>query len=135
MKSRDDEVTKRHHGYQRISSVFETAQKPYYYGSKTPHVSAVFTTALFGPAPDRFNRALPPTTGKPQRMSAQWLGCCNSTSRLFVHLLDVEIAQVLRRLVRRGTLARNRAEEAMEDLIVIRVARYALSCSSIGSGS
>ena len=57
------------------------------------------------------------------------------TSRLFAHLLDVEIAQVLRRLVRGGTLARNRAEEAMEDLIVVRVARYALSCSSIGSGS
>jgi len=28
VKSRDDEVTKRHHGYQRISSVFENAQKP-----------------------------------------------------------------------------------------------------------
>ena len=34
-----------------------------------------------------------------------------------VHLLDVEFAQVLRRLVREGTLARKRAEEAMEDLM------------------
>jgi predicted nucleic acid-binding protein len=42
-----------------------------------------------------------------------------------VHLLDVEFAQVLRRLVREGTLARNRAEEAMEDLIAVRVTRYA----------
>ncbi len=38
--------------------------RPYYYGSKNPHVSAVFTTALFGFAPERFTRALPPTTGK-----------------------------------------------------------------------
>jgi hypothetical protein len=63
-KSRDDEVTRRHHGYQRIPPVLETAQKPYYYGSKNPHVIAVFTTALFGSAPERFTRALPPTTGK-----------------------------------------------------------------------
>ena len=33
-KSRDHETTKRHHGYQRIPSVFKNAQKPYYYGSK-----------------------------------------------------------------------------------------------------
>ena len=33
--------------------------------------------------------------------------------------------QVLRRLVREGTLARKRAEEAMEDLIAVRVTRYA----------
>lgn len=42
-----------------------------------------------------------------------------------VHLLDVEFAQVLRRLVREGTLARKRAEEAMEDLVAVRVTRYA----------
>ena len=42
-----------------------------------------------------------------------------------VYLLDVEFAQVLRRLVREGTLARKRAEEAIEDLIVVRVTRYA----------
>lgn len=42
-----------------------------------------------------------------------------------VYLLDVEFAQVLRRLVREGTLARQRAEEAIEDLIAVRVAPYA----------
>jgi predicted nucleic acid-binding protein len=42
-----------------------------------------------------------------------------------LYLLDVEFAQVLRRLVREGTLARKRAEEAMEDLIAVRVTRYA----------
>jgi predicted nucleic acid-binding protein len=42
-----------------------------------------------------------------------------------VCLLDVEFAQVLRRLVREGTLARKRAEEAIEDLIAVRVTRYA----------
>jgi predicted nucleic acid-binding protein len=45
--------------------------------------------------------------------------------RIYVHLLDVEVAQVLRRLVREGTLARKRSEEAMEDLIAVRVTRYA----------
>jgi predicted nucleic acid-binding protein len=52
-----------------------------------------------------------------------------------VYLLDVEFAQVLRRLVREGTLARKRAEEAIEDLIVVRVTRYAPSCSLTGSGN
>jgi predicted nucleic acid-binding protein len=42
-----------------------------------------------------------------------------------VYLLDVEFAQVLRRLVREGRLARKRAEEAIEDLIALRVTRYA----------
>src|ERR1700721_3938748 len=42
-----------------------------------------------------------------------------------VHLLDVEFAQVLRRLVREGTLARKRAEEAVGDLIAVRITRYA----------
>ncbi len=42
-----------------------------------------------------------------------------------VHLLDVEFAQVMRRLVREGSLARQRAEEAMDDLIALRVTRYA----------
>jgi hypothetical protein len=41
-------------------------QKPYYYKSKNPHVSVVFTTTLFGPAPERITRALP---RKHQRMS------------------------------------------------------------------
>ena len=42
-----------------------------------------------------------------------------------VHLLDVEFAQVMRRLMREGTVTRRRAEEAMEDLIAVRVTRYA----------
>ena len=42
-----------------------------------------------------------------------------------VHLLDVEFLQVLRRLVRDGTLAPKRAEEAIEDLSALRIIRYA----------
>ena len=42
-----------------------------------------------------------------------------------VHLLDVEFAQVLRRLVRQGTLTAGRAEEAIEDLAALRITRYA----------
>jgi predicted nucleic acid-binding protein len=42
-----------------------------------------------------------------------------------VHLLDVEFAQVLRRLVREGTLTPGRAEEAIEDLTALRITRYA----------
>ena len=41
-----------------------------------------------------------------------------------VHLLDVEFAQVLRRLVREGTLAPRRAVEAIEDMAALRIARY-----------
>ena len=36
----------------------DTAPKPYYFGSKNPHVSAVFTTALLGLAPVRSTRAI-----------------------------------------------------------------------------
>jgi predicted nucleic acid-binding protein len=42
-----------------------------------------------------------------------------------VHLLDVEVAQVLRRLVREKTLAPRRAEESLEDLRALRITRYA----------
>jgi predicted nucleic acid-binding protein len=42
-----------------------------------------------------------------------------------VHLLDVEFAQVLRRLVREGTLAAGRAQQAIEDLAALRIQRYA----------
>jgi predicted nucleic acid-binding protein len=42
-----------------------------------------------------------------------------------VHLLDVEFAQVLRRLVREGTVAPRRAEEEIEDLMALRMTRYA----------
>ena len=41
------------------------------------------------------------------------------------HLLDVEFAQVLRRLVRERRLTAKRAEEAIEDLKSLRIARYA----------
>ena len=42
-----------------------------------------------------------------------------------VHLLDVEVVQVLRRLVREGTLTAKRAEEAIGDLAALRITRYA----------
>jgi predicted nucleic acid-binding protein len=42
-----------------------------------------------------------------------------------VHLLDVEFVQVLRRLVREGTLAPRRAVEAIEDMAALRITRYA----------
>jgi predicted nucleic acid-binding protein len=40
------------------------------------------------------------------------------------HLLDVEVAQVLRRLVREATISTRRAEEAIQDLADMRVTRY-----------
>lgn len=40
------------------------------------------------------------------------------------HLLDVEVSQVLRRLVRDKIVAEDRAGEAIEDLRDLRVARY-----------
>lgn len=42
-----------------------------------------------------------------------------------VHLLDVEFAQVLRRLVRERTLSPKRAGEALDDLTALRITRYA----------
>ena len=42
-----------------------------------------------------------------------------------VHLLDVEFAHVLRRMVREKILTASRAEEAIEDLSVVRITRYA----------
>jgi len=42
-----------------------------------------------------------------------------------LHLLDVEFAHVLRRLVRERTLTAGRAEEAIEDLRALRMVRYA----------
>jgi predicted nucleic acid-binding protein len=42
-----------------------------------------------------------------------------------VHLLDLEFVQVLRRLVRQGTIDDRRAQEAIEDLSALRIARYA----------
>jgi len=40
------------------------------------------------------------------------------------HLLDLEVAQVLRRLVREGVVSGPRAEQAIEDLFDLRVTRY-----------
>ena len=40
------------------------------------------------------------------------------------HLLDLEVAQVLRRLVRESTVSAPRAEQALQDLLSLRVARY-----------
>jgi len=40
------------------------------------------------------------------------------------HLLDIEVAQVLRRLVREGEVPANRADEAVRDLLDLRLTRY-----------
>jgi predicted nucleic acid-binding protein len=40
------------------------------------------------------------------------------------HLLDLEVAQVLRRLVREGAVSGPRADQAIEDLLDLRVTRY-----------
>lgn len=40
------------------------------------------------------------------------------------HLLDVEMAQVLRRLVRLNKVSEHRAAEAIEDLLNLRLTRY-----------
>ena len=41
------------------------------------------------------------------------------------HLLDLEVAQVLRRLVRQGVISAHRADEALQDLFALRISRYA----------
>jgi predicted nucleic acid-binding protein len=40
------------------------------------------------------------------------------------HLLDLEVAQVLRRLVRDASVASLRADQAIQDLVSLRVTRY-----------
>jgi predicted nucleic acid-binding protein len=40
------------------------------------------------------------------------------------HLMDLEVTQVLRRLVREGTISVRRADEAMQDLQDMRITRY-----------
>lgn len=40
------------------------------------------------------------------------------------HLLDLEVAQVLRRLVREGTVIAQRADQAIQDLLDLRATRY-----------
>jgi len=40
------------------------------------------------------------------------------------HLLDLEVTQVLRRLVRQGAVSARRADEAVHDLLDLRITRY-----------
>jgi predicted nucleic acid-binding protein len=40
------------------------------------------------------------------------------------HLLDLEVAEVLRRLVREAAVSAQRADQALQDLLSLRVARY-----------
>jgi predicted nucleic acid-binding protein len=40
------------------------------------------------------------------------------------HLLDLEVIQVLRRLARQGVVAVHRADEAVRDLLDLRITRY-----------
>jgi predicted nucleic acid-binding protein len=40
------------------------------------------------------------------------------------HLLDLEVGQVLRRLVREDSVSARRADQAIEDLLDLRIARY-----------
>ena len=40
------------------------------------------------------------------------------------HILDLEVTQVLRRLAQQGVLAGRRADEAVRDLVDLRVTRY-----------
>ena len=40
------------------------------------------------------------------------------------HLMDLEVTQVLRRLTQQGVVSRTRADEAVRDLLDLRVTRY-----------
>ncbi len=40
------------------------------------------------------------------------------------HLIDVEVAHVMRRLVREGTISASRGEQALQDLLAVRMNRY-----------
>lgn len=40
------------------------------------------------------------------------------------HLLDLEVTQALRRLAQEGTISAPRADEAIQDLLDLRIARY-----------
>lgn len=40
------------------------------------------------------------------------------------HLVDIEVIQVLRRLVRSGVISSRRGDEAVQDLSSLRIARY-----------
>lgn len=41
------------------------------------------------------------------------------------HILDLEVTQVLRRLVRDGTISGSRGDETIQDLLDLRITRYA----------
>jgi predicted nucleic acid-binding protein len=40
------------------------------------------------------------------------------------HILDLEVAKVLRRLVREGTVSQRRGDQALQDLLALRITRY-----------
>jgi predicted nucleic acid-binding protein len=50
--------------------------------------------------------------------------CAHNESLHTPHLLDLEVTQVLRRLVREGALSAHRANEAIRDLLDLRITRY-----------
>jgi predicted nucleic acid-binding protein len=50
--------------------------------------------------------------------------CARGESLYAPHLLDLEVVQVLRRLVRANTISVARAEEAVHDLLDLRITRY-----------
>jgi predicted nucleic acid-binding protein len=50
--------------------------------------------------------------------------CSRSGSVHVPHVLDLEVAQVLRRFVREGSLSAGRAEAALQDLTDVRFTRY-----------
>jgi len=50
--------------------------------------------------------------------------CSPRESLHSAHLLDLEVAQVLRRLVRDAVVSAHRADEAIQDLLDLRITRY-----------
>jgi hypothetical protein len=66
----DDEVTMRPWLPNNSFPALDAAQKPYYCESKNICQGRIATMVLFGPAPVRSTRALPPTTGKSISASA-----------------------------------------------------------------
>jgi len=48
----------------------------------------------------------------------------NNESLHTPHLFDLEVTQVLRRLVREGSVPAHRADEAIRDLLDLRITRY-----------
>ena len=50
------------------------------------------------------------------------------------HLIDLEVAQVLRRYTHSGEMDGQRSEQALEDLADLAINRYLTTCSSLESG-